>query len=370
MATYYLPPRTRSVSRTSSVANVDINAFDTLPLNGVGNDLADQSIYIFPNPTSVPPTPGGSVISAPTEFDYSFESRSTSLSGPLTCDTFSRRRRESTGSKASSISRGMRRSSHDHFDIDVEIWDVESEASPDAVESEGSSWALEGVTDLRTSPDFETAPSRSFVVSTHEIDATHLGRQRPLRYRKRSQTHSRIRTSSLSSLSRSSPSEAVPHPRIHLPLISFFTSIFRIDMDDPAVRLLTCGNSGETESVLFPGHGSISLVDPDGIEPGDLQAVDRHNLGPCKTKEGQPLSHDGNSEIHGLPKLLLAKLSDQSTVAIQTLRVGLAARIVPSSGLGLAVPRTSDLVGLWTILGGIYASGGRAWKELWRAQSR
>ncbi|KAJ3002993.1 hypothetical protein NUW54_g5543 [Trametes sanguinea] len=249
MATYYLPPRTRSVSRTSSVANVDINAVDALASDGAGNDLADQSIYIFPNPASVPPTPGGSVTSAPTDFNYSSESRSTSLSGSLTCDTSSRRRRESTGFEASSISRGMRRPSHDHLDIDVEIWDVESEASPDAAESGGSSWALEGVTDLGTSPDFETAPSRYFVVPrpTHETDATHVGRQRPLRYRKRSQTHSRIRTSSLSSLSRSSPSEAVPHPRIHLPLLSFFTSIFRIDMDDPAVRLLTCGDSGETE---------------------------------------------------------------------------------------------------------------------------
>ncbi|KAL7280009.1 hypothetical protein ACG7TL_006422 [Trametes sanguinea] len=367
MATFYLPRRTQPVSRASPGADVDTNAADPVPPASTGIDLADQSIYIFPSPASMPPTPGGSVTSAPTDFDFSSESRSTSLSGSLTCNTSLRRRRGSASIEASSKSGGLQTPAHDHLEIDVEIWDVESDPSSDAMESEGSSWALDGYTDFDTLPDLGAAPSRTLVVSPDEIDTARLRRQRPLRYQQRSPKHSRVGTSSSLSSSHSSPPEAVPHPRIHLPLLSFFTSILWIDMDDPAVRLLTCADSGESESVLFPGHGSTRLLYPDGIEPDDLQVVGRDSLGTGKSLKGQTLDNEGDSEHHGLPKLLLATLSDQSTVAIQTLRAGLSARITPSSDLVLALPRASDLVGLWTILGNLYATSGRAWRDMWRA---
>ena len=77
-------------------------------------------------------------------------------------------------------------------------------------------------------------------------------------------------------------------------------------------------------------------------------------------------SSSEDEEPHGLPRLLLASLSDQSTIALRSLRDGLAVYIPHSPDFGLPIPHPTEVFELWRVVGQVCARSSQAWKEVWR----
>ncbi|RDX42483.1 hypothetical protein OH76DRAFT_1411067 [Lentinus brumalis] len=372
MAAYYAQRPPLSHSRPSASKENGRSAArerneDLTSLNVIS---PDNSIYIFPSPSSAPPSPypnspGSSLFSPPTEFDpsepFSFGDRS---------------RASSNAASASHADRGValarRRATtplgDDELEIDVELWELSTSTDPIAdVSASDSSWVLEDEIGRVGAGDVDF--SYVNVRRNHRLTSPRSSDAPPYwAARRRSRTHSRIRTlSSLSSpLSSTSTSRPAPHPRVHIPLLSFFSSLLSIDMDDPALRLLTHTEPGEAESILFPGHTTAQLLASDDAES---PARDNEGETDADTDASSSASHAPGEQPHGLPKLLLASISDQSTVALRSLRAGLAVYIAHSSDVALPLPRPGELFGLWRVVGEVCARSSQAWREVWGAGS-
>lgn len=377
MSTYYYQHYPPSATRVPSL---------TIPWERVGegdNSIptpqdglsADRSIYIFPSPSSVPPSPspaspGSSLISAPTDFESSdslslgSRSRTPSNAPSKTVPPSELEDTVDTQQHFSSLA-------HDEMEIDVELWELSTDPEYAANLSDSdSSWmmSLEDEVERVSAGDIDVSflnPSgqlrRTHRLSAPQSPDTALQHYWAIRPQRRARTHSRVQTiSSLSSRASSSARRAVPpSPRIHIPLLSFFSSLLSIDLDDPALRLLTHADPNEAESILFPGHTTSQLL---GRE--ETSEVESHVQSETETEsgEGRPGS---NEEPHGLPKLLLASLSDQSTVALRSLRSGLVVYLTRSPDVALPIPRPTELSGLWRLVGEVYAKSSQAWKEVW-----
>ncbi|KAI8994121.1 hypothetical protein BD414DRAFT_274049 [Trametes punicea] len=374
MTTYYVPRHPRSASRVSSRDAEDSHTSESEQDQAALRDLAEASIYIFPNPASAPFSPGASISSAPTDFDFSCPSDSRSSHSRLhsrsQIATGQRRSTSSVAHAASVVSfrsEGLPTTPGDCTDMEVELWDLDGNSISGVSES-NSQWAFDD-SELVSGSEFQlqsngenclTQPSRH-----HGHGQSH--HSPPAQARRRSRKGSAIRTISVSSLSLSSIQQVAPHPRVHVPLLSFFSSLLSVDLDDPALRLLTHAEPEEAEAVLFPGHSSARLLSLGEEQTDRQESYGIHSRSSTDSSLPTELPSDirWGSDIHGLPKLLLAAISDQSTVALRSLRAGLAVHISHTSGFAFPLPSASELLGLWRAAGGMCYRSGQAWKELW-----
>ncbi|KAI0770260.1 hypothetical protein C8Q74DRAFT_1218655 [Fomes fomentarius] len=364
MSTYYFqhyPPSASRVPSLSIPRERDGEGDNSIPAPQDGLS-ADRSIYIFPSPSSVPSSPspaspGSSLISAPTDFESSdslslgSRSRTPSNAPSKTVPPSELEDTVDTQQHISSLA-------HDEMEIDVELWELSTDPGYAVNLSDSdSSWmmSLEDEVERVSAGDIDVSflnPSgqlrRTHRLSAPQSPDTALQHYWAIRPQRRARTHSRVQTiSSLSSRASSSARRAVPNPRVHIPLLSFFSSLLSIDLDDPALRLLTHADPNEAESILFPGHTTSQLL---GHE--ETSEVESHEQSETETEsdEGRPGT---NGEPHGLPKLLLASLSDQSTVALRSLRSGLV-YLPRSPDVALPIPRPTELFGLWRLVGELY----------------
>ena len=130
-----------------------------------------------------------------------------------------------------------------------------------------------------------------------------------------------------------------------------------VDLEDPAMRLLANADTSDGDAILFPGHTASRLLvwnEEDADENTD-------NNGGADEDEGTD-----SEQLHGLAKLLLASISDQSTVALRSVRDGLAVWI-PASSASLPLPGSSELSGLWRVVGEVYSKSGQAFREVWKS---
>ncbi|KII90603.1 hypothetical protein PLICRDRAFT_39179 [Plicaturopsis crispa FD-325 SS-3] len=293
MSQYYTPPSQHAQRRQYPSLETDVNQ------QSFEENLAD-SIYIFPNPPSAPASPSfSSEFSAPTDVSLSGLTVSRESSGVH--DDWSR----STGSD-SDIARSPLALSDGPTS---ELWEwVADERSADAEERE-------------LDEEYGRRPSLLPIQQTVRDRAASLrrGARRPLRSgRRRNNTCS----------SQHKPSSPSPHAPIHLPLLSWVTSL--ISVDDATLHLLRHSSS---RSALFSGPS----IDPD--------PASRHN-----TPETP----------HGMHKLLTADADDK-----KHLREGLFDACDPSvfpinpffaAGFGLGE--------IWNIVSGVWTNGGKAWREV------
>ena len=370
MATYYaqrpsLSSSRPAVSRDNEQEAVRERHEDFLSLNVIS---PDHSIYVFPSPSSAPPSPypgspGSSLFSPSTDFDSS-EPFSFGVRSPASSNAASTAASPEDGAVARTPSQGAPLG-EDELEIDVELWELSTDPTVDGSDT-GSSWVLEDEVDRVGAGDVDF--SYMNVRRNHRLISPRSSDVPPYwTMRRRSRTHSRIRTTSSLSSPRSSrsPQRPAPHPRIHVPLLSFFSKLLSLDIDDPALRLLTHADPGESESILFPGHTTAQLLSPDDAQSreGDDESESDANAD-ADSNSSRP-SEEGQ---HGLPKLLLASFSDQSTVALRSLRAGLAVYMPYTPDVALPLPRPSELLGLWRVVGEVCARSSQAWKEVWGAR--
>ncbi|KAI0822242.1 hypothetical protein BC628DRAFT_1390157 [Trametes gibbosa] len=383
MSAYYVPRRSQSVSRAAGSQRTidrDHTARDRDGNSPPGAASTDQSIYIFPSPASAPPSPGTSITSAPTEYDFSFtsDSRPTSRTrlhlpeqlGPPDANS---RPAHTPSSETSSHPWDSTTPSEGDLEIEIGLWDTGSEFNAEPSDSD-ESWALEdeiervGRADLGILNSAQSVRVRRIPLSSsYSPDVSRTRYYCAVRARQRSRTRSRIRTTSISSLALSSTQQTPPHPRIHIPLLSFFSSLLSIDLDDPALRLLTNTGPGDADAILFPGQNSTRLLE-EQEQPSRRQS---HESDSDTETEGADVGELSigeltETEAHGLPKLLLSSISDHSATALRSLRAGLAVRR-PASTPDFALPLSTaaELVGLWRVFGEVYSKGSQAWKEMW-----
>ncbi|KAL1950251.1 hypothetical protein VTO73DRAFT_5375 [Trametes versicolor] len=381
MAAYYAPRRARAVAQASTPTSTGDN--------GPAAELEERqdglhSIYIFPSPASAPPSPAVSVSSAPTDFDFSspISSRSTSCTRPPQWDTTQADIRDASRSSvsaaydASSCCWDLPSPPGIDLEIDILLWDITSDVTTEPSNSD-ESWALEGEVervgfaevDLLYTPHLRRA-RQAPLSSSQSPDGSRPRYRFSARPRQRSRTRSRIRTTSISSLALSSTQQtAAPHPRIHIPLLSFFASLLSLDLEDPALRLLTNAESGDAEAVLFPGQSSARLLAQVEEQPTDRRSFESDSDTETESTTGELPPHDLQEEVHGLPKMLLASISGQSAVALRSLRAGFAVRLPATASELLPLPRATEIIGLWRVFGEVCSRGGQAWKDAWIAAS-
>lgn len=317
------------------------------------DDLAlDQSIYIFPTPSSTPASPSGSsAFSAPTDFTDTISSTGTrsrdqsfSSAGPARSRSPRYRLRTRSSASATRTQSRARSAETDEYDLEVEYWDWTAESGEDVPDDEGvwefeaeveraNRWDLPAQLARRLSPlralgSASTGPNNDFYEQHYRIF---------LRARTQSNTSSLASTSSLSS----KPSVPAPHPRIHIPLLSFFASLLSIDLDEPALRLLTHSSS---DSILFPGQRDL-------LSEGNNVAW-------------EPAADDTleASKPHGLVRL--HRINDESRPSNRALKDGLAVACDPSALPNpFSLPGLSALAGLCRFVGGVWTNAGKAWQE-------
>lgn len=235
------------------------------PVEPVLDDLELGGIYIFPNPSSAPHSPSQySDISAPTDFSYS------GLSEPRSRDV-------SPNGRGPSVP-------WDHVDAASSLTTTPDAFVDGDADYEGSVWHL-------VSPDSALAQRQHWEL---------VLQQRASRHRLRVATEGPEPSALLSHRSQRSQS---PHPRIHIPLLSYLVSLFALD--DETLHLL---QHSSPQSVLFPGARSEARVVGDDENLFDmrvtklLQAVDSdksyHSL-----KEGLAISYQSppTSATHTFP---------------------------------------------------------------------
>jgi hypothetical protein len=123
----------------------------------------------------------------------------------------------------------------------------------------------------------------------------------------------------------SSTTSANPHPRIHIPMLSFFLSF--LSLDETTLHLLTHSAS---QSALFAGHALSS--------------------------DDSPVDCD---QSHGIAKLLT--LSGECHSLKKGCAVACDSSIVPSNPFLLS----GRLVGLWSFVGNAFDNGGKALRDVW-----
>ena len=372
MAAYYARPRqpatTAQASHSAQQPAGNEPQDGQLPLLDI--DIGEQSIYIFPNPSSVPPSPGSSsLFSAPTDIPSSLSSsvrhvdrrrprgrpHTSSFSVPTTSS-----RSGSAGSYLH-VPRSLSPATPTDTDLDayvdgdieVELWDWTGSSARSRGRGEGSSepesWVLEE----------EVQRASRWALADED---THVrGRPFPLGA---SSAHARValddarrrlslgplrsRTNSRSSGSLSSSSTMAPQPRIRIPLLSFFAALLSLDLDDPALRLLTQAAPPDGQSILFPGHtgSSLSAASDPASPSSEKPNSQRSELVP-----------DLPPGTHGLQRLLSAT-TEPAGVALRSLRAGLA---IP---LEIDVPGMTGLASLFRAVGEVYHRSGQAWREV------
>ncbi|KAL4251222.1 hypothetical protein ABKN59_006281 [Abortiporus biennis] len=360
MSTYYVPPPQRTaplehqqyadsrrlVHRDGRLSPVDLNA----------------SIFVFPNPSSLPPSPGGS----------SLFSVSNGYSGEGPTSTSRSRGRDDSSSRYSTQSR-TRGDRHNHSTLrritrarsgshhtpssDNETWDWTS-GSPGGEDSE--EWELEAEVERvsrwdtviqgpRRAWPIQTGPpewiSQTEVVLPLRLHPTYDGRYQEY---SRPRTQSNLSLGSFSSLTSRLSTKDHPQPRARIPLLSFIASLFSLDLDDPALRLLE--NSTTSDSVLFPGQLELLGYEGDATE--------------STSPSGAPEEEDASKRPHGLLGAFM--LGDESRLSLRALKDGLAVVCNPTLGMApsISLPAFSSFLGIYHLAGDTFSKGSKAFSEL------
>ncbi|PSR70470.1 hypothetical protein PHLCEN_2v13621 [Hermanssonia centrifuga] len=352
MATYFVPTR-QNTQRSVSDAFSSTSASRVLPMQEQCTNIKlEESIYIFPTPSSAPASPSGSSISSvPTDFtevlsvSTGSRSRDQSFSSATGENTDDAAHEPSRTTYVESSSSGSRSTDIVEVDPEVEMWDWtdSGEDVPDddglwAFEAEverASRWNIPNALIRRLSP-LRTTPSTGATINFYEY---------PYRAHIRSRTQSS--STSYTSVSSKSSSAMVhtPHPRIQLPLLSFFSSLLSLNLDDSALRLLT---HSSPDSVLFPGQSGFLSYIPQREPP---------------LQHGSLLGYENEEvvESHGLNRLH----AESSGHSLRGVKDGLAIIYDPSFALNspFALPSFSSIAGLCRFVGNVWSNGGKAWGE-------
>ncbi|EPT05286.1 hypothetical protein FOMPIDRAFT_1021568 [Fomitopsis schrenkii] len=374
MATYYARPRHSAPSTQvahAAPAQVENEAYnDQLPSLDI--DIGEQSIYIFPNPSSVPPSPGSSsLFSAPTDSPSSLDSSARHLDhrqsrGRNPTSSFSAPTTTTSRSGSASSYLLVRRSlspptptdtdldAYVDGDIEVELWDWTGSSARSrggrGGSSEPESWVLEEEVQRASRwalADADThTRGRPFPLGASSVHArVALDDAR----RRLSLGPLRTRTNSRSSGSLGSGSAPAPQPRIRIPLLSFFAALLSLDLDDPALRLLTQAAPPDGQSILFPGHSGSSL---------SASSESASHFSEEKPARRLELVPDLSSGAHGLQRLL-SSTTEPAGAALRSLRAGLS---IP---LEIDVPGVTGLASLFRAVGEAYHRSGQAWRDVW-----
>ncbi|KAH9936388.1 uncharacterized protein B0H18DRAFT_321942 [Fomitopsis serialis] len=342
-----------------------------------------ESIYIFPNPSSVPPSPGSSLFSAPSDLPSSLSSPASYIesrrrprgrhhTSSFSAQTSTSRSRSESASTSTSYLRvhhplspttptdtdaDADADAYLDGDIEVELWEWTGESARSGEGSEPDSWVLEeevqrasrwGLTDADTHVRGRPYPLRASTSTAHARITLDNARHRlslaSLRSRTRSKSSSDFRPGSAQA----------PQPRIRIPLLSFFAALLSLDLDDPALRLLTQPAPPDGQSILFPGHPTSSLSPPEPSSPSSDSSDTR-----CHNSDRSELTPDLPSSTHGLQRLF-SSTTEPASAALRSLRAGLVA--IP---IDIDVPGVAGLAGLFRAVGEAYTRGGQAWKEIW-----
>ena len=348
MATYFKPPP--QTARTYVNTGQSQAEDPSLHSRQLSTTPDETSIYIFPVPSSIPPSPGGSsTFSIPSDFTGDF----TASSGRSRNSSVSSRLTETTRSRTSSLN-GLSYVGEDtevdfspigDVDIEpgVEVWDWTEETSDDPSIEDGP-WAFEaggrrtdsGPWHLVRRSSLSGRQLNSLPNSVHQPQPSHRSRTQSS-----SSSHSPVRSSIYT-----------PQPRVRIPLLSFIASLLSVDLDDSALRLLTYSSS---DSVLFPGQGNLLHSHQFTSSPSSAELAQDNSFHSDGTTEA--------SQPHGLLRLLTLESSSK------TVRDGLAvvydAPLVLSSPF--SVPRLDSFSGLYRFVGNVCAKSGQAWRELCRS---
>ncbi|OCH91222.1 hypothetical protein OBBRIDRAFT_792501 [Obba rivulosa] len=389
MATYYVPPRQRaSLSRTDTSSDEEHRPERVGELSSLTLDVGDHPIYVFPNPPSMPPSPGSSLFSAPSDFPSSPSTsslgstrsrrrvRHASTSSIPTDMSRSRSREDSSANSDIFLESGSSSFSHVSRTLhlasdairegdDIEVWDWTADSGR---ESTDGSWALEEEVERAGQWDVQLylhqLPQRTAALGTstarrHSHATLEHARYYLYRAGTRTRTQSGASSTSLREVPRRVLAAATPQPRIHIPFLSTFAKLLFIDHDDPVLRLLTQAGTEDEESILFPGHSAAYILSSDN------QLAERDSCADTDESAGRDGEEDSDpstsSSEHGLAKLF-SPSSEPSGLAIWSLRTGLKAPLPVDFG----VPSVCGLVGFWRAVGEVCVRGGQAWREVWR----
>lgn len=356
MSTYYRPPRQHATTTDSAQASPQQPEPRAL-------DIPDQSIYIFPTPSSLPPSPSGSsVFSVPSDFsDQSIlidtRSRNHSVSSHASTNRshIRARRRPTSATRRSYAQRSLSPNISVISDEEVEVWDWMAESGEDMPDEDGlwefeaeiertSRWGIPNDFEIITRPRAASRTTSPFTATNDFIDQHY-------RIYLRSRTHSNTSNITGRTTRTSRSTDYTPHPRIHIPLLSFFASLLFLDLDDPALRLLS---QSTPDSVLFPGQGG--LLDAPDV---DYRSSDQ-TAGAFTPSSSNDLLDVPKS--HGLFRLL----TDGSLHHVKVLKDGLAVVCDPNSPLpsSFPLPGFNAIQGLGRLVGGLWSKGSRAWQEM------
>ncbi|KAF9013254.1 hypothetical protein BDQ17DRAFT_1343064 [Cyathus striatus] len=265
-------------------------------------DIGESSIYVFPNPPSDPPSPGQISTVSATEFSSSALSSSPSRDSSVPVSPADIPNNTLTPSPLSTPLIADLRG------FDSEQWEW------DALEEPAARSLLVGLEDATERPDRWEIIARRRALNQY-LQSISTFRSSSISLRKGQQTSKPPTTSAV----------FTPHPRIQIPLLSFFVSL--LSVDDGTLDLLTQSSS---HSALFPGE-SIPPLEK------DLSAAEREV-----------------ENLHGVERLLMRESE------ARVLKDGLVVASDTSSNPLLASPFT----GLWDIVSGLMTNGGKALREI------
>ncbi|KAF8964407.1 hypothetical protein BDZ97DRAFT_1919090 [Flammula alnicola] len=321
MSQYYVPQPQQSISRERSqeqeatASNTWDNSFH----------LVESAVYIFPNPSSAPPSPSqSSDFSAPTDFTISaidFESGASDRRPPHS--NSSSYAESSPLSETSDLVRNSnpwewtpdsRPGVNARLPIDLPLVAIESDAK--------------GVSD-QWHVFMHPHDTRMLLDNSHSACDCQLSSSNP----------------SLGKIPRCNPSENLSsknpnkaHP-LQFPLLSFFVSLLCIDQS--TVDLVT---SPSTQSFLFPGTHLLQLE----------MGVNHKGRG-----------HIDEKASHGVRKLLTC----QHLQPYQSLRDGLNVVADYSSDTPSSLGLLTASIGLWELVTGFVANSGNALRQAFRPSS-
>lgn len=359
MSAYYTPPRPRASSGSPQLTQPSPTELHTAP----ALTIAEQSIYIFPTPSSLPASPGGSsVFSAPSDFTDFFgsDTRSRNRSANSSLSPVGRSPRLHFANAETRIRRQRPSPTGSALDSDVsEVWDWAAESGEDVPDQDGY-WEFEeeiervGQWDIVSHRRHEDEVRRTHPLSTSSFPVTNDFIDQHYRVFLRSRTQSN--SSSLTTNSRGTNSSTyTPHPRIHIPLLSFIASLLFLDLDDPALRLL---NYSSPDSILFPGQTNLlGSSNEDGSASIAVHTQPERFTGCGDDEELEELA-----EQHGLLRLL----TEGAQWPVKAIRDGLSVvcdpSIIPDNPL--RIPGLDAIQQFGRFVGGTLSRGGQAWREI------
>ncbi|KZT09107.1 uncharacterized protein LAESUDRAFT_810760 [Laetiporus sulphureus 93-53] len=389
MATYYTPPARHQSSSTPSPSVRTVSEREQVDLPTIDLTFGDHSIYVFPNPSSAPPSPASTLFSGsvPTDFPSSYSPSSSLSPGSSRSRSHTRRRPRprhhpshhaietqnlslSTSARSPSPLSGSPCVVTDDSDPDVELWDWDGRSpSPLALDGDldgTESWVLEEEIERhgRWGIALDT-PSQQ----TRRTQPLHQAHSRMRLVPCSRSTLSRATTGSsltgYSARARASMERAEKHtmqPRVRIPLLSLVSKLFALDLDEPALRLLTHvpPHAEDAESVLFPGHKVELAPASPTISEASLST---DSSSPDDTERDLELTPDLPPTLHGTHKLLLSAKED----ATRALRAGLAISMdLPGLDFGVGYGYGfGPIAGLWRAVGEVCVRSGQAWREVW-----